>query len=281
MTIKEMEQRTGLTRSNIRFYEREKLISPVRNTSNGYREYSEEDVKNIKKIAYLRTLGISVEDIRKISKNEVDLHQVLQRQRENLEQQLSDLKNAKIMCERMLESKEKITYEDLDIEQYVTNLNDYWKVSASIFQMDSIDFFHLMGGKIVWSILTMVCFLVAVLSIGHLPDEIPIQWSHGVASSFTDSRFIFAFPVACVIIRLFLRPFIWRWLKMNIMDIDSLTDYLVNFLCFIELSVEIFIVLYVKEIVRYVTIFLFTDTFVFIGLLVVVMYKMRRKKWHA
>ena len=109
MTIKEMEQRTGLTRSNIRFYEREKLISPVRNIDNGYREYSEEDVKNIKKIAYLRTLGISVEDIRKISKNEVDLHQVLQRQRENLEQQLSDLKNAKIMCERMLESKEKIT----------------------------------------------------------------------------------------------------------------------------------------------------------------------------
>ena len=68
---------------------------------------------------------------------------------------------------------------------------------------------------------------------------------------------------------------------MNIMDNDSLADYIANFLCFIALSVEIFIVLYVKEIVRYVTILLFTDTFVFIGLLVVVMYKMRRKKWHA
>lgn len=278
MTIKEMEQRTGLTRSNIRFYEKEKLISPVRNTGNGYREYTEEDVKNIKKIAYLRTLGISIEDIRKLSKNEVDLYQVLQRQRENLEQQLSDLKNAKIKCERMLESDEKITYEDLDIEQYVANLNDYWKVNTNIFQMDSIRFFHLWGGNIVWVIQTIVCFLVAVLSIGRLPDEIPIQWSHGVASSFTDCRFIFAFPIVCIIIRFFLRPFISRWLKMNIIDNDALTDYIVNFLCFIALSVEIFIILYVKGTVRYVTTLLFADTFVLIGLLLVAMYKMRGKK---
>ena len=46
MTIKEVEQITGLTRSNIRFYEKEKLISPERNANNGYREYSEEDIKN-------------------------------------------------------------------------------------------------------------------------------------------------------------------------------------------------------------------------------------------
>ena len=60
MTIKEVEQITGLSRSNIRFYEKEELINPARNGSNGYREYSEDDIKTIKKIAYLRTLGISV-----------------------------------------------------------------------------------------------------------------------------------------------------------------------------------------------------------------------------
>ena len=66
MTIKDVEERTGLSRSNIRFYEKEKLIEPSRNESNGYRDYSENDVENIKKIAYLRTLGISIEDIRRI-----------------------------------------------------------------------------------------------------------------------------------------------------------------------------------------------------------------------
>ena len=40
MTIKDVEERTGLSRSNIRFYEKEKLIEPSRNESNGYRDYS-------------------------------------------------------------------------------------------------------------------------------------------------------------------------------------------------------------------------------------------------
>ena len=31
MTIKDVEERTGLSRSNIRFYEKEKLIEPSRN----------------------------------------------------------------------------------------------------------------------------------------------------------------------------------------------------------------------------------------------------------
>ena len=66
MTIKDVEERTGLSRSNVRFYEKEKLVEPSRNESNGYRDYSENDVENIKKIAYLRTLGISIEDIRSI-----------------------------------------------------------------------------------------------------------------------------------------------------------------------------------------------------------------------
>ena len=93
MTIKEIENITGLSRSNIRFYEKEKLISPVRNASNGYREYSEEDVKIIKKVAYLRTLGVSVENIRRLSNKEVDLYEVIAEQKQNLEQQLSDLGN--------------------------------------------------------------------------------------------------------------------------------------------------------------------------------------------
>lgn len=66
MTIKDVEERTGLARSNVRFYEKEKLINPSRNEGNGYRDYSEKDVEDIKKIAYLRTLGITIEDIRNI-----------------------------------------------------------------------------------------------------------------------------------------------------------------------------------------------------------------------
>ena len=38
MTIKELETRTGMERANIRFYEKEGLLSPKR-LDNGYRDY--------------------------------------------------------------------------------------------------------------------------------------------------------------------------------------------------------------------------------------------------
>ena len=98
MTIKDVEERTGLSRSNIRFYEKEQLIEPSRNESNGYRDYSENDVENIKKIAYLRTLGISIEDIRSIISEKVTLQEMLEKQKEVLKNQITDLNKAKLMC---------------------------------------------------------------------------------------------------------------------------------------------------------------------------------------
>ena len=89
MTIKDAERRTGLSRSNIRFYEKEKLIDPSRNESNGYRDYSENDVENIKKIAHLRTLGISIEDIRNIISEKATLKDTLEKQYEVLKSQIN------------------------------------------------------------------------------------------------------------------------------------------------------------------------------------------------
>ena len=43
LNIKEAEARSGLERTNIRFYEQEGLLAPER-AANGYRSYSEEDV---------------------------------------------------------------------------------------------------------------------------------------------------------------------------------------------------------------------------------------------
>ena len=48
MTIKEVETLTGITKANIRFYEKEGLLAPGR-SSNNYREYSEDDVEHLRK----------------------------------------------------------------------------------------------------------------------------------------------------------------------------------------------------------------------------------------
>lgn len=279
MTIKEVEQMTGLARSNIRFYEKENLIHPVRNGSNGYREYSGDDVKNIKKIAYLRTLGISIEDIRKLSNKEVNLYQILEKQRQILEHQISELENSRVMCERMLSAGEIIDYESLDVEKYISDLEDYWKDNRSGLKMDSVGFVYTWSGDVIWKILTLVCLIIAIFSYPYLPVEIPIQWSQGFVSRYTDKNSIFIFPLACVIIKYALRPLIWKTLSAHAIYSKTATNYLINYMCFVVFSVEVFTILYVYKFVKYVTVLLFADTVILIGVLLLAGYKMCRKKF--
>ena len=69
MNIAEAERRTGLSRANIRFYEKEGLLKPTRG-ENGYRDYTEDDVQTLRKIMLLRRLRLSVPDIRAIESGE-------------------------------------------------------------------------------------------------------------------------------------------------------------------------------------------------------------------
>ncbi len=134
MTIKEVEERTGLSRSNVRFYEKEKLIAPARNESNGYRDYSDRDIEEIKKIAYLRTLGISIEDIRNVMSGKTSLREVIQKQNDILKSQITDLNRARVLCEKML-SEEDIAYDNLQVEQYVTEMEDYLNENRPVFKI--------------------------------------------------------------------------------------------------------------------------------------------------
>ena len=273
MTIKDVEERTGLSRSNIRFYEKEKLIEPSRNESNGYRDYSENDVENIKKIAYLRTLGISIEDIRSIISEKVTLQEMLEKHKEVLKNQITDLNKAKLMCEKMPD-EESISYEKLQVEQYVTDLHDYWKDNRTIFKLDSVSFLYIWGSMLTWTMITSLCLIIGALSYSKLPVKIPVQWSKGVATSLVNKNWIFICPVICIIIRYLLKPFIYAKLQMNNYYGDIITEYLTNYMCFIVLSVEIFSILFTFGVVKSVVVLLFVDTAIFIGLLVVGLVKM-------
>ena len=273
MTIKDVEERTGLSRSNIRFYEKEKLIEPSRNESNGYRDYSENDVENIKKIAYLRTLGISIEDIRSIISEKVTLQEMLEKQKEVLKNQITDLNKAKLMCEKMLD-EESISYEKLQVEQYVIDLHDYWKDNRTVFKLDSVSFLYIWGSMLTWTMLTSLCLIIGALSYSKLPTEIPVQWSKGVATSLVNKNWIFICPVICIIIRYLLKPFIYAKLQMKNYYGEIITEYLTNYMCFIVLSVEIFSILFTFGVVKSVVVLLFVDTAIFIGLLVVGLVKM-------
>ena len=64
MKIKEAEERTGLTRKAIRYYESNGLIHPAQSEENGYKDYDEETIRSLLLIRKLRLLDFSVPQIR-------------------------------------------------------------------------------------------------------------------------------------------------------------------------------------------------------------------------
>ena len=84
MTIKEIEERCAMDRANIRFYEREGLLSPER-LANGYRDYTEKDAETLLRIKLLRSLRVPIEDIRAVQSGAQTLDAVLSDQLRMLE----------------------------------------------------------------------------------------------------------------------------------------------------------------------------------------------------
>lgn len=104
MTIKEMETLSGMARANIRYYEQEGLLCPKR-TSNGYRDYSQEDLGTLMRIKLLRSLNISLEEIRDLQSGKADLPDTLSVKLRELEQVMKDADRARQICRAMREDR--------------------------------------------------------------------------------------------------------------------------------------------------------------------------------
>lgn len=190
----------------------------------------------------------------------------------SMKKKIRNVENSMIF-EKMLD-EESISYEKLQVEQYVTELQDYWNDYQVVFKLDSVSFLYLWGSMLTWTMITVLCLMIGVLSYSQLPTEIPVQWSNGVATSLVNKNWIFICPVICIVIRYLLRPFIYVKLQMNNYYGEMITEYLTNYMCFLVLSIEIFSILFTFGVVKSIVLLLFVNTIVFIGLLVVGLTKM-------
>lgn len=66
MKVIEVARLLGITADTVRFYTRIKILNPTKSKANGYREYSDNDVKRLRFVLSARQLGFSVEDIQEI-----------------------------------------------------------------------------------------------------------------------------------------------------------------------------------------------------------------------
>ncbi|AXY26229.1 MerR family transcriptional regulator [Suicoccus acidiformans] len=85
MLRNEIQEKTGLTRKAIEYYEDKGLIKPLK-SENGYRDYSDKDLEILNKISLFRKIGLSISEIKEcLSSKGSSLSSILRRKEHQLE----------------------------------------------------------------------------------------------------------------------------------------------------------------------------------------------------
>ena len=114
MKINEIESLVGITKKNIRFYEEKGLLSPSRNSENGYRDYGQTEVDILRRIKLLRKLGIPIEEIRRMQEGTQTVGDGMRRHLVTLERERQNIDEAVRLC-ALLKEKE-FPLSELDAE---------------------------------------------------------------------------------------------------------------------------------------------------------------------
>lgn len=115
MHIKDVEQRTGLSRANIRYYEQEGLVHPARR-KNGYRDYSQEDLETLLRVRLLRRLDVPIEEIRAMQAGKRSLSEALSQRLAALRRREAQARTDQSVCRAM--QADHACYDTLDAEKY-------------------------------------------------------------------------------------------------------------------------------------------------------------------
>jgi len=129
MRIKEVEALTGITSKNIRFYEKEGLLSPNRNDENRYRHYSAEDVRRLKEIKLLRKLDVSLADIRSILDGSLDFCDCLETYLSVFVRKKAELDKTIELCTQI--QKNETSLQAMDTDFYLNEITLAEKAGAS------------------------------------------------------------------------------------------------------------------------------------------------------
>ena len=120
MNIKQASGQSGVSAPNIRFYEKEGLLTPARRQGNDYRDYTAGDVRTLKLIRMLRMLDVPLPTIKAVLRGEQPLQQALQAQQTVLEQQAAQLAAAIQFCADL--ARQQPQADTLDVDACLTRM---------------------------------------------------------------------------------------------------------------------------------------------------------------
>ena len=154
MKIKELENILSISRSNIRFYEKQGLFSPERKDNN-YREYTEQDIEVLKKIIVFRKMGFTVEEIKLIQNNELPFAEAIASAQHRIEDEIEQLNGSLKLIKQVAQVNS--SFDEIDIDEQWNKINESEKFGEKFvdickdffeFELNSFDlmwkyiFFH-------------------------------------------------------------------------------------------------------------------------------------------
>ena len=116
MKIGEVANETGLSISNIRFYEKKGLLRPERKEESGYRDYTAEDVNRLKMILLYRKMGLPIETIYLVFQGSITFAVALERQTEELRKQKEEITASLELCQKILKETK---LEEINVDTYL------------------------------------------------------------------------------------------------------------------------------------------------------------------
>lgn len=119
MKTKELEKRLGITKDTLRFYEKEGLVKPLRD-ENGYRHYSEEDVRIIEIIMFFRSIEFTIDEIKQLFAGTISISDLMVQKKKYLERIIDHKKRTIDIIVQTLDRK-KAYFGFLDVPEKYKN----------------------------------------------------------------------------------------------------------------------------------------------------------------
>ena len=104
-TVKQLAEEANITVRTLHYYDAIGLLRPAKVSESGYRLYDERNVRQLEKILFLKSLGLSLESIDQALKDSASAQHIFEQQREALKMNIQQTKHQLDLLEQLLKGE--------------------------------------------------------------------------------------------------------------------------------------------------------------------------------
>ena len=176
MTTHEVEEMLGITKQTLIYYEKEGFITPQRN-SNNYHNYLKKELDILELILLLRSMEISIDEIKLILNNQLSIRDALKTKKEFIENTKIQLEDIDQKINNYIKRKEvKISFNNESLKQWIDRdtlffNNEEIKYNNLVIPINEIIDFNISMCSVLYEITLLRVFLNYYIDIDVRTDH--------------------------------------------------------------------------------------------------------------